>query len=343
VNLEGLARQGTNRLEILYENAGRPNGGSGMWEAKGVSGATLPVANSDDIAIPDWKFKLTPDVRRRPEAPPTPDSTWKEVGIGNRPELDGVQGWAWYEASVDVQDPSAYKVLAFQGVDDNGVVFVNGKRLAYHRGWDEPFEVELKDALVKGANQIAVAVENTDGAGGIYAPVTLTSGIPGRSVTDWEFADRLTGQLQGWDQPNAAVSGWSLVALPQVPGSNSDTVRWYRTGFRLAPGDHRFAAPWKLHIEAGGYALIYLNGRLIGRYADEGPQSDFYLPECWLKPAGQENSLVLAVRDAVHPACLTALQVLPYDGYATAESQRFVIDPSRGYQAFPVSAATLNR
>ena len=66
--------------------------------------------------------------------------------------------------------PGVTRVLHFEGVDDNATVYVNGKKLLHHEGYDDPFNVPLKDVWKEGGpNIVAVLVENTAGAGSIGA------------------------------------------------------------------------------------------------------------------------------------------------------------------------------
>ncbi len=59
-------------------------------------------------------------------------------------------------------------------VDDNATVYINGKQMIHHEGWNEAFDVPL-DAVWKrgGPNVVTVLVENTAGAGGITGQVIL--------------------------------------------------------------------------------------------------------------------------------------------------------------------------
>ena len=61
---------------------------------------------------------------------------------------------------------------------------------------------------------------------------------------------------------------------------------------------------------------MWLNGNNIGRHWEEGPQREFYLPECWLNFGGK-NTLVFALRQsATLGALLNAVEIAPYENDA---------------------------
>ena len=75
--------------------------------------------------------------------------------------------------------------------------------------------------------------------------------------------------------------------------------------------------PWRAIINASGTGYMWLNGHNIGRYWEEGPQREFFLPECWLNMGGT-NTLVLGLRQSeTCGAVLEGIEVAPY--YEDAE------------------------
>ncbi len=327
IDLTKSAKSGINRVELLYENAGRPNfGGSSIWERKGIASAMLLAEKEVGTILDKWRFQKgsAPGDSPAQASVDFDDSSWKTVGIGNTDELNGYKGWAWYRATLNVTPSDLSQgrtTLQFASVDDNAIVFINGKRVAENKGWDHPFSIDLNRLVQVGPNTIAVAVENTDGAGGISGSVTLTSAEVGESLRGWEMADRLIGQLRGWMKPRAPSPNWPAISLPERRTNRSNAVRWYRTSFRLPPTNAanagKFKAPWKLKLEAGGEAIIYVNGYPVGRYSDRGPQSEFYLPDPWLHTGSTPNIVAIALRDGTRPASLKSISIAPYGEYAT--------------------------
>ncbi len=129
---------------------------------------------------------------------------------------------------------------------------------------------------------------------------------------EWKLAAGLQGENLGWWKDTFKDADWQQASLPNISGTEG--AAWYRAEFTVK--DHPgWFAPLKLRIKADGYAFIYLNGELVGRFSDLGPQYDFYLPEPWLHYGGK-NSLVIAVQArGTKPAALLEAAVEPYRQY----------------------------
>jgi len=89
------------------------------------------------------------------------------------PGLATYDGWGWFVRRVVVSDASRPLSLHFAGVDDDAVVWVNGKNVGEHTGYGDPFVVDVSAAVKTGENLVAVLVKDYAGGGGIYRPVTL--------------------------------------------------------------------------------------------------------------------------------------------------------------------------
>jgi hypothetical protein len=95
---------------------------------------------------------------------------------------------------------------------------------------------------------------------------------------------------------------------------------WCRANFTLPPSDENWKTPWKLIFDADCDALIFLNGKFLGRYATVGPQSEFYLPEPYLS-LGAENALTFALAYTDQPHHLHKLQVAPYAEFSVRRTR----------------------
>ncbi len=64
-----------------------------------------------------------------------------------------------------------------------------------------------------------------------------------------------------------------------------------------------------LRIRHSGNGFIYLNGHCLGRCWEEGPQSEYYLPECWLNHGGK-NRLVISMRPGPDGASIQEADII---------------------------------
>ena len=92
---------------------------------------------------------------------------------------------------------------------------------------------------------------------------------------------------------------------------------WCQAEFSMGAAPEGWSIPWKLSFEAERDALLYLNGRFVGRYVIAGPQSDFYLPEPYLM-FGQKslNKLTVALAYTESASAIRSMSVAPYDEFA---------------------------
>ena len=107
-----------------------------------------------------------------------------------------------------------------------------------------------------------------------------------------------------WTAASFLGGGTSQAAVP--------AFTWCRAEFNLPATDEAWTVPWKLVFDADCDALIYLNGKFVGRYVTVGPQKEFYLPEPYLSPGAGKNSLCFVLAYTDHPGHLRTLRVAPY-------------------------------
>jgi hypothetical protein len=96
---------------------------------------------------------------------------------------------------------------------------------------------------------------------------------------------------------------------------------WCRAVFALPAVPSGWTIPWKLTFEAARDALLYLNGRFVGRYVTVGPQKDFYLPDPFLNAGGEKNVLTVVLAYADRPGYIRTLRVAPYEEFAARRTR----------------------
>jgi hypothetical protein len=92
---------------------------------------------------------------------------------------------------------------------------------------------------------------------------------------------------------------------------------WCRAEFVLPAPSEGWTIPWKLDFEADRDALLYLNGKFVGRYVTIGPQKEFYLPSPHLIFGGkQKNVLIMVLAYTDQPSHVRTLRVAPYTEFS---------------------------
>ena len=68
-------------------------------------------------------------------------------------------------------------------------------------------------------------------------------------------------------------------------------------------------------------ALLYLNGKFIGRYVTAGPQKDFYLPDPYFAASREKNALTIVLAYADRPGHIRTLRIAPYEEFAARRTR----------------------
>ncbi|WP_231725901.1 beta-galactosidase GalA [Chthonomonas calidirosea] len=204
---------------------------------------------------------------------------WKPVKTGTD-VFEGRVGFAWFRTTLPpiAPPPKGYSLyLLFENVDDNGTVYLNGKKLYYHEGYGEPFVVPLAEAWrSNGPNLLAVQVDNAGGGpGGILGDVFLGYA---------KGADIGSGAAQ----PDFNDSSWRIVHLPHdyviegrfdpkasvSHGFLPTPPAWYRKTFYL-PASDRGKSLWLYFEGVFRDSDVWLNGKFLGNHPS-GYTSFFY-------------------------------------------------------------------
>jgi beta-galactosidase len=284
---------GTHSLAVFTAHDGRDKlfgylGPLDKVDAKGLTGPALLQQLSEGATVGKWR--TIPASRDSETAPPAPDAPgWKDYAVGDD-AFGNRRGDAWFVADLPpVPAGSGSMILHFESVDDEGTIFLNGKKLLRHEGWNEAFDVPLDGALQDGQrNTLAILVRNNDGAGGLDAPVTLSRVLFSAPVHGWK--------LRGGPGDPGDAAGWKPLGSSGFTGP-----AFFKTTFRATPpaevGSHTI-----LRVTTAGlsHGSVWVNGHNLGRYPERIPVNGLYIPECWLK-AG-DNALVVYDEEGKIPA-----------------------------------------
>ncbi len=292
-------------IPTLSEAAIRNMSQTGSFAPRSQEGGILP--RKVELIDSDWLFNPDKTIIKGTEITDwqwiagTPDDESKILV----PDASSLTGWqtatlddttlqpnsyGWFRASLP-EISGARKVLHFTGVDDNGTVFLNGKKLMYHEGWSSPFTVELNSAWTNdGPNEVVVLVQNIGGAGGLTGPIVLGILPPEQDRSNPAYND----------------SKWRKVHLPHdyiVEGkftSTADTGHgslpvypaWYRKHLTI-PNSDKGKSIWLYFEGIFRSATIYLNGKQI--HFQSGGYDSFHVDIEPYVHYGEDNLLAIHV------------------------------------------------
>ena len=87
---------------------------------------------------------------------------------------------------------------------------------------------------------------------------------------------------------------------------------WCRAEFPRPAPAAGWTAPWKLVFDADCDALLYWNGKFVGRYVTAGPQKEFYIPDPYQSPTGGRDVLTFVLAYADRADHLRTLRLAPF-------------------------------
>jgi hypothetical protein len=309
-----------NQLLVLYENAGRVNGGVDMERKCGPGDLRVAAGGFLPHSLDKWKTRAT-------DADPTPltaadvdDSSWRPVNVnGGANQVRGghtVVFRTHFNLSSENLHAGA-DTLKFGDISGKRQLFVNGQPAHESRRG----VYDIGSALAAGDNVVAVVITSEKSNAGIGRGAEIISGAPLPTVAvQWQLSGETAGIAGQWWLPTLEDSSWSPVAIGGAADKADPpavALIWYRMHFQLPAPDPHVWVPWKLHLSAAGNGFIYLNGHFLGRWWEVGPQSDFFLPECWLHSGPDaENLVTLCLRPTSGPTAIHAASVGPYADFA---------------------------
>lgn len=254
-----------------------------------------PAARVTGAPVVSWRWHLTKDAAVETAAvlrPDFDDHAWDVVQSAHN-VIREPNTSAWFRAVLP-NTAAPRPRLHFTGVDDEATVYLNGKKLLQHSGWEEAFDVPLADAWRKDApNILVILVENLGGSGGIdpvYVqsdemppPVTADTGPASVAFDDHAWRDVQLPHdfiVEGTFDPKADPSHGFL---PKGAG-------WYRKTFTL-PAEDQGKVLWLEFDGVYRNSLVWLNGQLLGQHASG--YTSFYYDVSRVAHYGGQNVLTV--------------------------------------------------
>jgi beta-galactosidase len=149
-----------------------------------------PSCHEADVYVPQlpvhsvpenkgWRWKKVPNVYEEHLAEVRTnfdDSSWADANVQSEtgPLIANEQAVFRAKITVSESDLAAHAVdLCIGRIDDEGFIFVNGRRVGESHDWQVSSVLDVKPFLHPGENSIAVAVANWSGPGGVNKGVSL--------------------------------------------------------------------------------------------------------------------------------------------------------------------------
>jgi hypothetical protein len=246
------------------------------------------------------------------------------------------------------------KMFITARADDAKKVFVNGHHVPEGSNREKLVEFPLAKYAQPGANLVEISYElfgapnfgeNIGELKGL-ASVGIGADFPSaKGLENWQI-QRYSVRMRGREAIDVApvphadpahaptrrgvaaaesegVQAWTPASFLGGGGSPAmvPAFTWCRAQFPLPSSAEVWKAPWKLVFDADCDALIFLNGKFVGRYVTLGPQRDFFLPEPYLALNGAVNSLMFLLAYTDQPNHLRSLQVVPYAEFAVRRTR----------------------
>ena len=218
--------------------------------------------------------------------------------------------------------------------DDAKKVFLNGKIVPEASNTKTQVEIDLATYAKKGRNTLEISYElfgspnfgkNMGELKGVKSVGLGDSAQSATPLERWQI-QRFPAPSQGRGRinPEQSVGPWSE---PVSIGTGGDSellplYTWCSAEFQMEEPSEEWFAPWKVTFEAGRDALLYLNGKFVGRYMTIGPQKDFYLPEPYfITEKKKKNILTVVLAYTNQAGHIRTLRIAPYGEYATRRTR----------------------
>jgi hypothetical protein len=237
-----------------------------------------------------------------------------------------VKYWAQFSGSGDA------KLFLSTLDDDRKQVFINGKQVKEAANHSSEVEFSLAPYAQSGANTIEIAYE-LFGSYNFGERIARLKGIKSAGIgadvahaspiSEWKI-QLVPAAMRGRNiDPDFSAGEWQRASLSGSASSDwLPAFCWTQATFSLETPSENWSVAWKAAIESDRDALLYLNGRFVGRYMTIGPQKEFYLPEPWLQfGSGSKNILTVVLAYTNAPQHLRSLRIAPYDEFATRRTR----------------------
>jgi hypothetical protein len=218
--------------------------------------------------------------------------------------------------------------------DDGKKVFLNGQLVSDASNVKPQVEFALAEYARTGINTLEIAYELFgspnfgEKLGELKGIESVRYGPDARAtwpIDSWQIQRFPAAMRGGGIDPDFSVGRGQLGSIGEVALSADKELlpafTWCRAEFTSPKVPAGWTIPLKLTFEADRDALLYLNGKFLGRYVTIGPQKDFYLPEPYLVTTTKKNVLTVVLAYTDQPGHIRTLRIGPYEEYAVQRTR----------------------
>ncbi len=320
---KSVLSSGVNELLLLVESTGHRND-SLIPLANGLNQPVF-IGKEEELALRNPLFKvLSPDSLLKPGLPAAVDyarllnrplevipkgflsEEWRE--LKSIEELSGQRGLILLKYVAELpENPGRTCLVVPSGLPAWGrlIIIVNSEHAETLYADEGSVGVDVTRLVKPGVNEFTIILENFPDAKAWRDPCLRM--YDAALEEGWSVSKGLLGEREGWFKPGFEDSKWGVSSLREA--LNKRGVIWLRRTFTHR-AEEKTVSPLMLRLNSlGTKCKIFLNGELIGRYMEKGPQRDFYMPEPFLRG---ENLLAIAVENYGEPFENPSAQILPY-------------------------------
>jgi alpha-L-rhamnosidase len=226
----------------------------------------------------DWKGQwIGYDVSPPSEIVPEEFQKAKWIWSADMKSKNAKPGKMYFRMAVELPKESKMKsAVCYIAADDLVKLFINGKSVGSHKGWQPAKTIDIKDQIQTGRNILAVAAANNGQSAnpaGVIAAVVIEMQDGQKKIicTDGQWLASQKAQDQ-WMTPNYNDATWAKAEVigdyGRQPWGQIKTMQTILPPARYLRSEFAVSKPVKrayLYATALGIYQVYLNGRRISQ------------------------------------------------------------------------------
>lgn len=282
-------------------------------QPSGMQTAEFETAKFADRPEVEWTSAWKYMADGAPTNPDYDDSDWMVLEHPISLEEAGMykHGYYWFRGTFEIEGDVADAALSFQhNGTDRYLLYLNGELVFRSRNKSIDMQ-NITSFLHPGTNVMTIMYANEfhnkshphEGAivkySGILNPMHIVGAYADGSAVNITLETfKVKFQLEGMDA-GCHTDAYDDSAWKEAPdteklviGKELGHIVWFRRHFRYQPGEGYTAPLCFIPKRADERLIVYVNGKATAQYDIIGPQEEFYIPEAFLNPDG-DNVIAL--------------------------------------------------